>query len=373
MHHRSSTGALLAAAFSASLPAACAKSVAPPLPPQAPFARAVSGTLTPSALSFKVFTAGSTPGFPASAQAWDITPGANGTIWFTDVQTPAIGRIDSSGSVREYALPAQSRPYSLVAAQRGTIWFADAGTASLGRLNPDGTVAEFTDPKLAGSYPQDVTIAPDRSIWFISVGPSSYLVRASQAGALTLSALPSSLSPDGSLIADTEGNLWYLAVNAKGRGVLVQRRPDGTSVDHPTQLNAAAEPCCPNLAAKRMTIGPDGNVWLTTLDYVRGNSPANWIAATSASGLKYYWVRNGGIKYAVYPSGIATSGSAVWFSGDDPFQANGGLWQMQTDGTMRAYPVPYNPAGLTAGSGGAIWFTSKTGGQPSQIVEATVR
>jgi len=374
MHHRSGLAALSAAAFLASLLAGCAKSSAPPLPPQAPLSRTANGPAAPGALSFKVFTAGSTPGFPASAQAWDITPGANGTIWFTDVQTPALGRIDAGGRVREYtALPPQSRPYSVVVGPGGTVWFTDAGTASLGRLNPDGTITEFTDPKLAGSYPQDLTMAPDRSIWFISVGPSSYLVRATQAGALTLTALPSSISADGSLIADTAGNLWYLAINAKGRGVLVQRRPDGTPVDHATQLNAAAEPCCPNLAPKRMTIGPDGNVWFTTLDYVRGNSPANWIVTAGVSGLTYYWVRNGGIKYAVYPSGIATTGSAIWFSGDDPLQANGGLWQMQIDGTMRAYPVPYNPAGLTADSAGALWFTSKTGGQPSQIVEATVK
>src|SRR5579883_468233 len=119
MHHRSGLAALSAAAFLASLLAGCAKSSAPPLPPQAPLSRTANGPAAPGALSFKVFTAGSTPGFPASAQAWDITPGANGAIWFTDVQTPAIGRIDSSGNVREYGgLPAQSRPYSLVAAPR---------------------------------------------------------------------------------------------------------------------------------------------------------------------------------------------------------------------------------------------------------------
>src|SRR5579872_3746027 len=53
-------------------------------------------------LSFVVFTAGKTPGFPANAYAEDIARGQNGSMWFTDGGTSAIGRISAQGEVTEF-------------------------------------------------------------------------------------------------------------------------------------------------------------------------------------------------------------------------------------------------------------------------------
>ena len=93
----------------------------------------------------------------------------------------------------------------------------------------------------------------------------------------------------------------------------------------------------------------------------------------ATSGLKYIYVQNQTIKYPVYPSGITTDGTKIWFAGNDPFQLNGGLWSMKADGTMVAYPIAYSPAALTTGSDGNVWFTSNFGGQPSQIVKAIIK
>ncbi|HEV3154458.1 MAG TPA: hypothetical protein VGZ02_11690 [Candidatus Baltobacteraceae bacterium] len=319
------------------------------------------------------FTAGVTPGFLSTAHAWDIAPGPNDSVWFTDTGTPAIGSIEA-GTVREYTgLPANARPYSIVVAPNRMAWFTDSGTASIGRISPAGVVKEFSNPRLSGSFPQDVTIAPDGSVWFIAVGTTAFLAHVDRADRVHAAALPSTLSPDGSLIADKSGSLWFLATNANQKAVLVQRLTDGTLVRHPTELSAAAEPCCPNLAPKRLTIGPDGNVWFTTLNYIKESSPANWIVTAAAPALQYFYVHDGSITYSVYPSGITASGTKLWFTGDDPFQLNGGLWSMKTDGAMVAYPVNYNPAGLTTATDGSLWFTSDFGGQPSAIVHAIIK
>jgi streptogramin lyase len=66
-------------------------------------------------LTFKIFTAGQTPGFPVGASARDIAPGPGGTMWFTDEGTPAIGRISSDGTFTEFTqgLPAGQCPMRL--------------------------------------------------------------------------------------------------------------------------------------------------------------------------------------------------------------------------------------------------------------------
>jgi streptogramin lyase len=327
-----------------------------------------------TAPTLQAFTAGVTPGFPATAVAWDITPGAGDSMWFTDGQTPGIGTITPQGNVHEYGgLPLYSRPYSIVSDASGNAWFTDAGTASVGRITLGGTIEEFTDARLAGTYPSGITIARDNSIWFIALGPKPVLATVTLGGKITAYFLASDLSPDGSLIADNGGNLWFVAQNRFGRTLIVERHADGSFTRYHTKLQPAFEPCCPNFAPKRMAIGPDGNVWFTTLDYIYKSSPANWVGDITSTGAEnYYRVLNGGIHYSVYPSGITAGYGSLWFTGDDPFQLNGGLWNLSTSGTMRAFPVPYNPAGIAAGRGHHIWFTSHFGGQPSQIVEATL-
>jgi streptogramin lyase len=132
-------------------------------------------------------------------------------------------------------------------------------------------------------------------------------------------------------------------------------------------------PCCPNFAAKRLALGPDGNVWFTTLHYLVGYSPANWIGTINATGSQsYFRVLYGAIHYPAYPSGITTADGNLWFTGDDPFQLNGGLWRLDTSGAMHAYPIAYNPVTIATGRHHHLWFTSHFGGQPSQIVEVTL-
>jgi len=328
-----------------------------------------------AAPTLHAFTAGTTPGFLSSAAAWDVAPGAGGSMWFTDPGTPAIGTITETGTVHEYTgLPLYSKPYSIVSDGNGDAWFTDGGTASVGRITAGGSIKEFTDPKLANTYPSDITIDRSNTVWFIATGPRSVLGEISPSGKLTTQYVASDLSPDGSLIADNSGNLWFFAMNnANFRTAMVEHRADGTVTRYFTKMQPGFEPCCPNLAPKRLAIGPDGNVWFTTLNEVVINSPANWIGNFTPTGSESLrWVRSGSIHYPAYPSGITSANGLLWFTGDDPFQLNGGLWSMTTSGTMTAYPISYNPVGIVAGKQNHLWFTSHFGGQPSQIVEVTL-
>ena len=363
--------------FSAGI-AACSSGSAPSVPASAPQAKtfsAASATAAAPATApvFHAFIAGVAKGLPANAAPLDMAPDGLDAMWFTDIATPAIGTIASDGTIREYSagLAFNARPYSIVSGRSGTAWFTDRATASVGFISATGKIQEFTNGKLAGTTPAGLTITPDGTVWFLSVGPTSYLGHVSFDDRVTATALPSNLSPDGSLTSDSNGNLWFIALNQNGWAAVAERRVDGTIVRRATGLQAAFEPCCPNLAPKRLVFGPDGNLWFTMLDYyTSANNGADGIAVLGAAGMSFFNPSRGTIHYPTFPSGIATRNSRVWFTGDDPFQVNGGLWVMNVAGNSTAFPISFNPIDLATARNGTLWITAGGLGQAASIVEA---
>gem|GEM_PF-1041306 len=107
-----------------------------------------------------------------NANPWDVAVVSHTghlDIWFTEPGVDCIGRLtytDTNGyAFREYTLTAGSRPLNL-ALGGGFIWFTGAGGNYIGRLDPTTEqIDEFHVPT-ADSYPADLDIAPDGSIWF---------------------------------------------------------------------------------------------------------------------------------------------------------------------------------------------------------------
>ena len=129
--------------IAASSVAGCSNPTPTSLPMQTSAARP---NIITTALRFKVYTAGQTPGFPGSASAVDIAPGPNGTMWFTDDGTPAIGRIAADGTFTEFraGLPSGAAPYAIAAGPDGNMWFSDFRGVALGSVTPSGTITEFS-------------------------------------------------------------------------------------------------------------------------------------------------------------------------------------------------------------------------------------
>jgi len=121
----------------------------------APQASQLAGPSTKQtgSLKFTVYTAGQTPGFLAGAAAVDIAVGPAGDMWFTDFETPAIGRIATNGTITEFTsgLIAGAKPYSIVAGPDGNMWFSDNSGVALGKITPDGTITEYSAPQYTNS------------------------------------------------------------------------------------------------------------------------------------------------------------------------------------------------------------------------------
>jgi len=342
--------------------------------PSLPVAPASRALATPPALVTRAFTAGKAPGFAANSSPYDITLGPDGAMWFTDAGTAAIGRIDSGGHVTEYTagLRAKTKPFTIVAGPDGNLWFSDA-CGAVGRITTAGAITEFDTNHFSNKAgPASIVVGADGDLWVNAQGPPNLLIRATVDGKLTAYPVPARYNTDGSLAADKAGNLWMFA-QVGSNGIMLERKAHGGFKPHRTGLVAAALPCCPNYAPRRITIGPDGNPWFTTLYWLSNTIPGAVIGRTPESGnTKLFKVDRSNFQdppHPAYPSGIATLRDHVWFTGDDPFQVNGGLWRIDEDGTQIGYPIDYNPIQLAPDGSGNLWFTAEAFNNPAQIVE----
>ena len=83
-----------------------------------------------------------------------IVVGADGSIWFTELNANRLGRMTPGGVFTEYAIPASaSGPEAITATPDGHVWFTEYYGRKIGRISESGgTIAEFAVPG-AGAFP----------------------------------------------------------------------------------------------------------------------------------------------------------------------------------------------------------------------------
>src|SRR5439155_4843378 len=176
-----------------------------------------------------------------------ITLGPDGAVWFTELATSAIGRLQG-GSFTTYPLPQQGEPIAIVAGPDGALWFAEYSGGRIGRITTAGQITEFTVPLCQGCTevgPWDITVGPDGALWFTELD-ASRIGRITVGGQLTQFDLPGGSSHPIAITNGPDGALWF--TNEAGVG----RITTGGSV---TQRS--------NVSGNGIATGPDGNLWLT--------------------------------------------------------------------------------------------------------------
>ena len=158
----------------------------------------------------------------ASASPYAIVGGSDGNLWVTE-RTPeggAIMRVGLDGRQATFPLPAGAHPAGIIAGPDGALWFADQGRSAIGRITTTGQVREFPTPSAPGDT---LTLAADGSIWFAE--PSTdRLARLTVAGQLSEVALPEGSRPDA-IAAGPDGGIWF---GEDGAGVLGRAALKGT-------------------------------------------------------------------------------------------------------------------------------------------------
>jgi streptogramin lyase len=267
---------------------------------------------------------------PTSASApQGIAPGPDGALWFTEFNGNRIGRITTSGTITEYPIPtSKSFPLGIAAGPDGALWFTEssgnnAGGNNIGRITTAGVISEFPThfEAIAAPSPGPIVAGPDGNLWFAvggfvgTVGTFDEFARITTSGTVTkLNALVLAGHATG-IAVGPDGALWF--GEGSGLGGIGRITSGGT-------LTAFATPTA-NSGANGAAAGPDGALWF--------------------------------IEAACGPS-----------CGEPSIPHKVGRISMS--GVVNEYPLPNpaaSPAGITAGSDGAMWFTETAANQIGRI------
>jgi virginiamycin B lyase len=143
-----------------------------------------------------------------SGAPWGIAVGGDDKIWFTEVGSGKVGRLDpGTGLVTEFALPtANSQPQGIVRGPDGALWGTEANGNRVFRMGLDGRATEFPIPT-PNSVP--VAIAPGRGgVLWVSELSGGKLLRISRTGKIREFPLPAGARPYG-VASAPDGNVWY--------------------------------------------------------------------------------------------------------------------------------------------------------------------
>ena len=243
-----------------------------------------------------------------SPHPFEITPGPDGNMWFTELGANKIGKITRTGKITEFPLASGAGPSGIVAGPDGNLWFTEEFGNKIGRITKAGVVTEF--PLTAGAYPLGITAGSDGNLWFAE--SANKIGRMTTTGTITEFSVPTANAGVSVLTPGPDGNVWFTeAANKIG-----EITPSGTITEF--ALGGS------NPAPRGITAGPDGNLWFAAQGYAvdGGNSIGK----------------------------ITTSGSVTMF----PVPSNAG------------------PNRITVGNDGNLWFTEKAGGVLGRITTAGV-
>jgi streptogramin lyase len=198
-----------------------------------------SGALT----EFPVPTSASNP--------FDIVAGADGNLWFTELDAGKIGRATPNGVITEFGLASPaSQPRGIAAGPDGNIWFTTITAKTIGRITPQGTITEFTIP-WSGAIPRGIAAGPDGNLWFTDSGGLS-IGRVTPSGVITRFTIPWTSDTVRNIVLGPDGNLWFTELVGNRIGRIT---PSGSMTQFPLPRTGEG--------ALGIAAGPDGGIWYT--------------------------------------------------------------------------------------------------------------
>ena len=196
---------------------------------------------------------------PPSSNPRDLAVGPDGNLWFTDAKNNAITRVTPKGAVTSFPLPTpDAAPWKIAAGPGNSLWFTESQAHQIGRITTAGAITEYPVPD--GNAPDGISAGPDNTVWFTEINsavPGGAIGRVTLAATVTLFPIvqtngQSILGDPDAITMGPDGNLWFTSLN----GGLGRATPDG-------QMSTIALPHVQ--ATDGITAGPDGNLWLSAV------------------------------------------------------------------------------------------------------------
>ncbi|MCO5994198.1 Vgb family protein [Actinoallomurus rhizosphaericola] len=279
-----------------------------------------------------------------------LVAGPSGSVWFAE-NAGGLGRVDSAGKVKEYALPANSAKThgaadGMAAGPGGRLWFTDSSVdvPRVGYVDPaTGKTTLFEVPttgdvNFAGGRLTDIIAGPGGAMWF-GGGASPAIGRITSSGTVTVYATAGA-SVYG-LAAGPDGAVWYTGTDGS-IGRLDPATGAVTSYNPPSAGSGSP-------ALGGIVTGPDGALWFTEpgVGMIGRLDPAS-------GGIDEYPVNTADSA----PIGITVGpDKQIWFT--EAAASNIGSVDPGS-GTVTEYPLPATlsaPMRIASGPGKRLWFT----------------
>jgi virginiamycin B lyase len=184
--------------------------------------------------------------------------GPGDVMWVTDFSRSLLLRIQSDGVTDQIPVPPAKdvapSPRDILQGSDGTMWFTDPASQAIGQVSA-GTQPNVREFPVSAGKPRSISLGSDGSLWvtFLSghmlgkVDPSD--------GSVQVIPVAGATADLNDLAVASDGTLW---ISEQGPYVL-HARPDGSTIER-VKLPGGA------IYADGISIAPDGTVWTAVTD-----------------------------------------------------------------------------------------------------------
>ena len=277
----------------------------------------------------------------------EITPGPDGSVWFTMLFGNRIGRVTPDGTITEVEnAMLLSGPVGIAAGPDGNLWVTARSPNRVLRVTPGGTISTFTTNVSIFGQPDDIARGPDGAMFFsMPNGPT--IQRVTTGGTVSFVDLGFNTGPQG-MAAGPDGAMWFVErfTNRIGR--------IGTNLAGLVETSVGITP---DAGLEEIVTGPDGNLWFTEFN-------ARKIGRITTGGA----VTEFPLTPQSQPTGITAGPDGnLWFVDNGTR-----IGRITPAGVVRFFSAGISSGAgvsdITAGADGRLWFTESSGNRVGRIV-----
>jgi streptogramin lyase len=211
------------------------------------------------------FTSTTCTGITPSSQAFAITTGPDGNLWFTEFVANRVGMFNPTTKLATEFGPLTSPATAIAPGPNGAVWFVEAGPPAgppvIGRVTPLGAIGEFSSGLAVGETLGGLTEGADGAVWFLKSGFGGAAIGRLDPSTGIITFYTSGFSGAqplfGGITAGPDGNVWFTDYFD---GLIGRIAPDGTIAEFGA--------ITPGLQINAITTGPlvggAKTVWFTT-------------------------------------------------------------------------------------------------------------
>jgi streptogramin lyase len=192
-----------------------------------------------------------------------IALAADGTVWFSEPDSDAIGELNPQTlNWNQWKVPAGSAPFDLTFDTRGDLWFTEFDANAIGFLDPrTGKLVENRVPT-PDSNPYGITIDARGTIWFTEnmagVGRIGSFTPTTS-GKIAIAEHQVTSAQPHLITADRHGNIWYSEAFAGSIGEYTPA--SGKHVDYPVSAGRCARVASCTTHISGISVDREGDVW----------------------------------------------------------------------------------------------------------------